>query len=139
VLNPSCPFISRGPWTLAVSWLTDNQIIYSSSHKNSLLLNIYRYYGAGVQVCDTTSRGGKSSSESESNKSRVPRHTGWGSRISRSRDSDELSASAREPTRRGRTFLVTSSDEDEDVDLLFARGKPASEASEVLPLTHVDE
>jgi hypothetical protein len=35
VPNPGCPFISRGPWTLAVSWLTDNQIIYFSSHKNS--------------------------------------------------------------------------------------------------------
>jgi hypothetical protein len=56
-----------------------------------------------------------SSSELESNKSRVPRHTGWGSRFPRFGDSDELSAPGREP-RRGRTFLVASSNEDEDVE-----------------------
>jgi hypothetical protein len=52
-------------------------------------------------------------SESESIKSRVPCHAGWGSRFSRSGDSDEPSFPVREP-RRGRTFLVASSDEDED-------------------------
>jgi hypothetical protein len=35
VPNPDCPFISRGPQTSAVSWLTDSQIIDSSSLKNS--------------------------------------------------------------------------------------------------------
>jgi hypothetical protein len=35
VPNPGCPFISRGPWTLAVFWRTENQIINSSYHKNS--------------------------------------------------------------------------------------------------------
>jgi hypothetical protein len=36
VPNPGCPFISRGPWTLAVfSWRTENQIINSSYHKHS--------------------------------------------------------------------------------------------------------
>jgi hypothetical protein len=44
----------------------------------------------------------------------VPNQAGWGSRFSKSGDSVEALCSDREP-RRGRTFLIGPSEEEEDV------------------------